>query len=80
MRIYFDYHETDDDSASIYDMTFNEVKGLISDFNECMEVDYYERNREAPSFLVDRMQSYNNVVRHKHIKRTTRKTKQENMG
>lgn len=40
MRIYFDYHETDDTSASIYDMTFNEIKVLIADFNECMEVDY----------------------------------------
>lgn len=40
MKIYFDYHESDDDSASIYDMTFNDVKELIYDFNECMDEDY----------------------------------------
>lgn len=59
MRIYFDYHETDDISASIYDMTFNDIKDLIADFNECMEVDYQTiqefNDRESVRFINPRI-------------------------
>jgi len=38
--ILFEYHESDDDDASIYGLTFQEVSEWIEDHNEYYETDY----------------------------------------
>ena len=40
LGISFNYHESDDADASIYGMSFDEVKEFIHDHNEYFETDY----------------------------------------
>lgn len=40
MRVLFNYHETDDEEASVYGMSFKDVTELIEDHNECFETNY----------------------------------------
>ena len=62
--ILFEYHESDDDDASIYGLTFEEVNDWIQDHNEYYETNYQtiqEFNDGEPyrEFIVSEMVNIN---------------------
>lgn len=51
MRVVFNYHESDDSEASVYNMTFEETSELIQEHNEYFETNYQtieEFNKSEP--------------------------------